>query len=189
MTQVVEANWLAFVLALAIGLLIAWWLFKRASTSQVRPNRPDVLDEGAAPAARNQALIDAPSAVGAAAAPIIVPPPMSVGMAGIGEAVAVAAQDTVEDNAARRPAAANEGDIADDLLRIKGVGPKLVALLGSLGVRHFAQIAAWDDAEIDRIDAQLGTFAGRIRRDNWVEQARCLYEGDVEGFEDKFGKL
>mgnify|MGYP000491964002 CR=1 FL=1 len=30
----------------------------------------------------------------------------------------------------------------------------------------FAQIAAWSEADIDRIDAQLGTFAGRIRRDN-----------------------
>ena len=42
----------------------------------------------------------------------------------------------------------------DDLTRIKGLGPKLAALLNSLGVTQYAQIAAWDDAEIDRIDSQ-----------------------------------
>jgi predicted flap endonuclease-1-like 5' DNA nuclease len=77
----------------------------------------------------------------------------------------------------------------DDLTRIKGLGPKIAALLGSLGVTSFAQIAAWDEAEIDRIDAQLGDFAGRIRRDNWVEQAKFLAANDIEGFEAKFGAV
>jgi predicted flap endonuclease-1-like 5' DNA nuclease len=77
----------------------------------------------------------------------------------------------------------------DDLARIKGVGPKLVTLLGQLGVTSFAEIAVWSEAEINRIDAQLGVFAGRIRRDNWVEQCQFLAAGDAAGFEDKFGKL
>jgi len=86
------------------------------------------------------------------------------------------------------PAHAEPAD-GDDLTRIKGLGPKIAALLHSLGVTSFAQIAAWDDAQIDRIDAQLGDFAGRIRRDNWVEQAKFLGAGDMAGFEGKFGKL
>ena len=53
----------------------------------------------------------------------------------------------------------------------------------------FAQIAAWDDAEIDRVDAQLGRFQGRIRRDDWPAQARFLAAGDLAGYEGKFGKL
>lgn len=73
--------------------------------------------------------------------------------------------------------------------QIKGVGPKLVALLYALGVTRYAQVAAWTEADIARIDAQLGAFAGRIRRDNWVEQAKFLAEGDKAGFEGKFGKL
>ena len=77
----------------------------------------------------------------------------------------------------------------DDLSRIKGIGPKLVALLQGLGVTAFAQIAAWDDAEVERIDAQLGAFAGRIGRDNWIEQARLLASGDTSAYEAKFGKL
>lgn len=76
---------------------------------------------------------------------------------------------------------------ASDLALIKGVGPKLQAQLADLGVTSFAQIAAWDEAEIDRIDAQLGRFAGRIRRDSWVEQAKLLAAGDSAGFAAKFG--
>ena len=77
----------------------------------------------------------------------------------------------------------------DDLAQIKGLGPKLQALLPTLGVTSFAQIASWDDAEIDRIDAQLGVFQGRIRKDHWVAQAQFLAGGDVAGYEAKFGKL
>ena len=180
MINVIEANWLAFALALIIGLLVAWWLFGRASTAPGRDYKPDVLDEGSAPAQRNQALIDAPPA----AAPIITPPPMSGAMGGIGELIAVGAQDVVEEAAAAAPVAAT-----DDLVLIKGVGPKLVALLGSMGITRFAQIAAWSDADIAEIDSQLGTFAGRIERDSWVEQCKLLAAGDTAGFEGKFGKL
>ena len=77
----------------------------------------------------------------------------------------------------------------EELARIKGLGPKLQTLLPTLDVTTLAQIAAWDDAEIDRIDAQLGVFAGRIRKDCWVDQAKFLSAGDVAGFEGKFGKV
>ena len=181
MLQTIEANWVAFALALVIGLLVAWWLFGRGSRdNRQRSHRPDVLDEGAAPAQRNQALIDAPSAVKAASFADTGPDIMG----GIGEVFAAAATSEVAD--AQPPAPSGE---ADDLRKIKGVGPKLVALLQSLGVTTFAQIAAWSEADIDRIDAQLGTFAGRIRRDSWVEQAKFLAAGDTAGFEGQFGKL
>ena len=77
----------------------------------------------------------------------------------------------------------------EGLLRIKGLGPKLQTLLPTLGITTLAQIAAWDEAETDRIDAQLGVFAGRVRKDSWVEQAKFLAAGDVAGYEAKFGKL
>ncbi len=186
MIDVIEANWLAFALALIVGLLVAWWLFGRASTAPRRDYKPDVLDEGAAPAQRNQALIDAAPAAAIITPPIITPAPMSGAMGGIGELVAVGAQDVVEEAAAAAPAPAPS---SDDLALIKGVGPKLVALLGSLGVRHFAQIAAWTDSDIAEVDAKLGTFAGRIQRDSWVEQCKFLAAGDTAGFEGKFGKL
>ncbi len=91
--------------------------------------------------------------------------------------------------AAPAPASLSPSPAADDLGRIKGVGPKLVAILHELGVNSFAQIANWDEAEIDRIDAQLGRFEGRIRRDDWVEQARLLTAEDITGYEARFGKV
>lgn len=194
----IRENWLAFGLVLLIGLLVAWWLFGRAGAGErTRHHAPDVLDEGAAPAARNQALIDAPSAASAAAPAPVIPPAVSGIMAGVGEMVAMGAQHEVEAAAAAQaataapvPAPATVAETAgDDLRKIKGVGPKLATLLGTLGVTSYAQIAAWDDAEIDRIDAQMGSFAGRIRRDNWVAQCQFLAAGDVAGFEGAFGKL
>ena len=189
MLQTIEANWVAFALALVIGLLVAWWLFGRGSRdTRQRSRGTDVLDEGAAPAQRNQSLIDAPSAVRAASFADTGP---SI-FGGISEVVAAAATSEVVDAApevAPPPPPSPVSDEGDDLRRIKGVGPKLVALLQSLGVTTFAQIAAWTDADIDRIDAQLGTFAGRIRRDSWVEQAQFLAAGDTAGFEAKYGKL
>ena len=180
MLQIVETHWLAFVLALVIGLLVAWWLFGRSSGNRrERYRAPDALDEGAAPAVRNQALIDAPTAVTAAGFADTGPDIL----AGIGEVVAMGAAREV------RAAQATVDQPADDLSRIKGVGPKLVTLLGQLGVTSLDQIAAWDEEDIARIDAHLGTFAGRIRRDGWVEQCRLLSAGDTAGFEAKYGKL
>jgi predicted flap endonuclease-1-like 5' DNA nuclease len=185
--DMIEANWIAFALALVIGLLVAWWLFGRGSRdTRERSRRPDVLDEGAAPAQRNQALIDAPSAVKAAfyadTGPDI--------FGGIGEVFAAAATSEVADaEGPPPPATASAPGEVDDLRRIKGVGPKLAALLHGLGITRYSQIAGWTEADIDRIDPQLGAFAGRIRRDNWVEQATFLAAGDTAGFEAKFGKL
>lgn len=77
----------------------------------------------------------------------------------------------------------------DDLELIKGVGPVLGALLLSLGVRRFDQIAAWTAADVAEVDGHLGSFKGRIDRDRWVEQAGYLARGDTEGFERLFGEL
>ncbi len=178
MVELVRDNWPVFALIALAVLILVGWLARRSNRTVERTRGPDVLDEGAAPAQRNQSLIDAPPAA------TIIPPSFSVGMAGIGEVIATAAQ--VEAEAASVPVPPVE---ADDLTRIKGLGPKLVTLLGQLGVTRYAQIAQWSEADIDRIDAQLGTFAGRIRRDSFVEQAGLLAAGDVAGFEGKFGKV
>ena len=61
----------------------------------------------------------------------------------------------------------------DNLQAIKGIGPKLAAALNATGVFRHAQIAAWDEAEVQRMDVLLAS-KGRIVRDNWVGQARQL---------------
>lgn len=79
--------------------------------------------------------------------------------------------------------------IPDDIALLKGVGPKLVALLQSMGVTSLEQIATWSAADVTEIDSKLGAFAGRIKRDNWVDQAKLLSAGDIAGFEKKYGSL
>jgi predicted flap endonuclease-1-like 5' DNA nuclease len=61
----------------------------------------------------------------------------------------------------------------DDLERIRGVGPVLRARLNKLGITTFAQIAAFSEADLERIDEVLD-FKGRIVREGWVEQAKAL---------------
>lgn len=180
MSELIQANWILFVAALLIGIAVAYWIFVANRKTRVITTKPDVLDEGAAPARRNQALIDA-----AQPAPKVDPVPEPVPVSA--PVVESAPEPVITPPRSAEPAPAPAG--ADDLKRIKGLGPKLAKLLNDLGVTSFAQIAAWDEADIDRIDAQLGTFAGRIRRDSWVDQAKLLVAGDTTGFQGKFGNL
>lgn len=77
----------------------------------------------------------------------------------------------------------------DDLIQLKGVGPKLAAMLNGYGLTRFDQIAKLNDSEIERLDAKLGAFRGRLIRDRIVQQADYLARGDIDGFEARFGKL
>ena len=77
----------------------------------------------------------------------------------------------------------------DALTRIKGLGPKAEAQLIRLGITRYADLAALNDAAIARLDAQMGSFKGRITRDRWVEQAALLAAGDTAAFEAQFGRL
>ncbi|MBT8459955.1 MAG: NADH-quinone oxidoreductase subunit NuoE [Boseongicola sp.] len=85
------------------------------------------------------------------------------------EPVAVAAEGTKPEGLSE----ARDGN-ADDLKRIKGVGPKLEKLLNSLGFFHFDQVANWSAEEIAWVDDNLEGFKGRVTRDEWVAQAKVL---------------
>lgn len=223
MIETVQADWLIYGVIAGLVLLVTWWLLRRGSKgARVREYQPDVLDEGVGPAQRNQALIDA-----APAAAVVLPPAASDALGGMGEVVAAAAQDEVEEFEARAaeveeaalpppppppppPVEVSEPEpevvaepepepepeppvateiVPDDLGRIKGLGPKLQALLPTLDITTFAQIAALSEADLAELDPKLGPFAGRPVRDGWVEQAKYLAAGDVAGFEERFGKV
>ena len=64
----------------------------------------------------------------------------------------------------------------DDLKLIVGVGPVLERMLQQLGISTYRQIARWSERDIDDFDARLPEFHGRIRRDEWVTQARELHQ-------------
>lgn len=169
MSGAFAGNWPIIALVIVVAVALAWWLL--VPSRKTRIERTGEAPSEGLPARRNQALIDAT----AAADKVDLPPPTPQGLAGVGEAVAAMAQPV------HKPIA------GDDLKKIKGVGPKLETLLNALGVTSYSQIAAWDDSEIDRVDAQLGAFTGRIRRDDWPTQAKYLDSGDMAAFEQRFG--
>ena len=72
---------------------------------------------------------------------------------------------------------------------VKGVGPKLAAMLRAHGLTRFDQVAHLTDSELERLDRDLGPFRGRLQRDRVIEQADYLARGDIDGFEQRFGKL
>lgn len=174
MIQLVEANWPVFLIVLLIGIAVAWFIFVSSRKTTVTRDAT-AIDESPS---RNQALIDSEPVARREAEPVAAPPVAPTGLAGAGAAVAAATQ-----------AATTRATSGDDLTRIKGVGPKLVVVLRENGVTAFDQIANWSDADIDAIDVKLGRFQGRIRRDDWVTQAKLLAAGDTAAYEAQFGKL
>lgn len=129
-----------------------------------------------------------PEAVAAAPAPAPVAPaaaaPVPARPAPAAEPTGDVAGDPGEGT---RPVALDgpRGGTADDLKRIKGIGPKLEILVNDLGFYHFDQIAAWTPAEVAWVDQNLQGFKGRVTRDTWVEQARLLAAGGETEFSRK----
>ena len=78
---------------------------------------------------------------------------------------------------AKKPAAkkAAKSD-GDDLSQISGVGPVIVGKLNDAGITTFAQIAAWNDADVEAIEEKL-SFKGRVGREDWIAQAKVLAKG------------
>jgi predicted flap endonuclease-1-like 5' DNA nuclease len=181
-----SALWL--LLPLLLGLITGWaiWAGRRsdadlayAAPEPVRaPDPVRVTEPVAAPVAAPVAPKVEP--VAAAAVPKAAPVAAAPKVAPVAAAAAVAM------TAIGIPAAVGA---ADDLLQIKGVGPKLNELLISLGVRRFDQIAAWGRGEVEKVDSHLGSFKGRIDRDSWIDQAGLLAKGMIKEFEAKYGKL
>lgn len=83
-----------------------------------------------------------------------------------------------------KPAAKKKTDAApsDDLMRIKGIGPKLNDWLHENGVTRYAQIAEWDAATVADYAHRLGRMGNRIEADDWVGQAKLLAAGGETEF-------
>jgi predicted flap endonuclease-1-like 5' DNA nuclease len=155
--------WPYIVVVLAIAIVVALLLFRprqRVRLTDSAPVRPHM--------------------VGA--------PREGRGLAG----VAAAATSDVASELFRAPVRRElDGDSPpiDDFVLLKGVGPKFADALHAIGFYRFEQLAHLTPAEIERLDAQLGAFSGRIVRDRIVEQADYLARGDIDGYEQTFGKL
>jgi len=60
----------------------------------------------------------------------------------------------------------------DNLKRIRGIGLVFERHLNALGYYTFRDIAGWSSEDIERVAKSIDTFPDRIRRDNWIDQAR-----------------
>ncbi len=65
---------------------------------------------------------------------------------------------------------------ASNLSLISGVGPAIEKKLRAAGITSWNDIAAWDDAAIQKWDAEL-KLNGRATKEEWVEQAKELLAG------------
>lgn len=193
-----QENWIIAVVGLVVAVVLLWWLFGRNKAEEIEtpiaPSdepkkpleavKPEII---AAEPARFKPKEPAPAPV---AAPPPPPPPVPepVAETPLAPEPEPAPEPTREPQPAPEPAPAPAAK-ADNLQLLKGVGPKMVALLNGLGVTRFQQIADWTDADVAAIDPQLGAFQGRIARDAIVDQAGYLARGDKAGFEAKYGAL
>jgi predicted flap endonuclease-1-like 5' DNA nuclease len=185
MSELWSAYWPVVLIAVAIGLVTGILIF--------RPRQRVTLSKDTAPVRPHMA---APTP----APPAVTPrhdPPVAHDRDGGGEGngvvdEAAAATSDVVGQIIGAPVHSNlpgSHGVPDDLQRMKGVGPKLAGLLNSRGLFSFEQIAALTPDEVQRLDAELGAFKGRLTRDRVVEQAGYLARGDQAGYESAFGKL
>lgn len=95
------------------------------------------------------------------------------------------ARDAVDDEDPAATPTHNDDDIEDqpgrdDLQLIKGVGPAIEKTLNEMGISRFDQIAQMSEYDIDRVAHRLKGFRSRIYREDWIGQARDLYDQKVD---------
>ena len=170
MTFVAENNLILLAIALLIGVIAGWWVFRGRRRSSAGSET--------------------------AAAPPPPPPARPAPRDGregnrLQDEVAAATTDVAGEIIGVRAHAELPGASGppNDLQMLKGVGPRLAAQLNEAGITRFDQLAGLTENEVALLDRRMGAFEGRIARDRLVEQACYLERGDKDGFEAKFGKL
>jgi predicted flap endonuclease-1-like 5' DNA nuclease len=68
----------------------------------------------------------------------------------------------------------------DDLQAIKGIGPFIEEKLNALGIYTWLQISKMTDKLEDQVNEAIEFFPGRVKRDQWVNQAKILLGEDVK---------
>jgi predicted flap endonuclease-1-like 5' DNA nuclease len=163
--EFVQTYWPIFVVALIIGLIVGYLVFRprqRVKLSSDTPLRPHMTT--AARTGEGRRFTDEAAAA----------------------ASDVAGQILGARVHAELPGA---GGPPDDLQQLKGVGPKFAAMLNERGITRFDQIAKLSSGQVEAIDAAMGAFRGRFERDRIVEQSDYLARGDLDGYKAKFGNL
>ena len=185
--------WVLLALAGLVGLIAGWLIWGGAKAGsglslaegdRLRADLDACRSQHAAKDARIAELERAATPAPVAAAAPVIEPAAAPAVDYDGDGVIEGTDEGVKPTALDGP----RDGIADDLKRIKGIGPKLEKLCNSLGFWHFDQIAAWTDQEVAWVDANLEGFSGRVTRDKWVEQARLLASGAETEFSKRVDK-
>ena len=167
--ELLRENWPLILVAVVLLAILAFVLLRprqRVQLTDSTPTRPHMAYSADSPREGN----DVASEVAAAASDVA------------GEVL----DAPVHSHLVNGPEAGGE---ADDLQRMKGVGPKFAQMLNARGITRYEQIARLSADDVQRLDAELGPFRGRLQRDRIVDQADYLSRGDQDGFEQTFGKL
>lgn len=161
-----EIYWPVFLVALIIGLIVGYLVFRprqRIRLSDNTPVRPH-MTTAATPSREGRQITDE---VAAAASDVV------------GDILGVKVHEEL-------PGASGP---PDDLRQLKGVGPKFAELLNQRGITRFDQIAKLSPSQVEVLDESMGPFRGRFDRDRILEQAEYLAGGDIDGYQAKFGSL
>jgi len=70
--------------------------------------------------------------------------------------------------------------VRDDLQVIKGIGPFIEEKLNALGITTYRQIANMTAKLETQVNEAIEFFPGRVKRDQWVAQAKILLGEDVK---------
>jgi predicted flap endonuclease-1-like 5' DNA nuclease len=93
----------------------------------------------------------------------------------------IAALEARREQAAVRPPSTRPPRKAESepagLRAIKGLGPKYQKQLGELGITTPAQLAAWTDADLDRVAAHLGMPRKKLEKLGWIAAAKAVVAG------------
>ncbi|CAI9409624.1 hypothetical protein ANOBCDAF_02087 [Pleomorphomonas sp. T1.2MG-36] len=171
-----------------VGVLVKQW-FGRRTVGNERLTEVMAAAEAAeanaavgiysSPAPASPAPEVEPVVVAEAAPPTILKPAAPEALSGpAAEVSAGLDRIATADRVGERPPAlpGPRADGADDLRRIRGIGPQNATRLNALGIYHYEQIAAWTPVEVRWVGAYLA-FPGRIEREDWIAQARALAAG------------
>lgn len=157
------------------------------------PVAPPGAARGAAPSAappavsQRAAFARAPAPAAEPPAPVLrstVAEPAPGLRAGAAPVVGKSAPGLVEPARPIRPLPPSE---VDNLQRIRGIDAELARRLATAGIKRYEEIAAWSAADVERFDRDLAG-AGRIARENWIEQAQILMKGGATAFSRAFDR-
>ncbi len=80
-------------------------------------------------------------------------------------------------------------DSSDDLKRIKGIGEFTEKKLHAAGINSFLQISKFDESDEDNVEEVIEFFPGRVRRYDWVGQAKEILGIELTKEEEQLSRM